>query len=347
MTTLSPRCYSHFIRPALRALEARQVDPEEILINSGFSASIIQKPYHRISPLQLAQFFGNVLNLDISPDLGLEIGQQIGLSDKSALGHAQLSAQTLRHVMALGQKYMPMFMPLVQWEMKINQKIIQLQYSTSIPEDISTYYDKAFLERLQWFLIEIILGMHMNQATSVSSELSPKSLAIPFARTGKHPNYTDIYQGDIAYEQTNYQLSYSMDIFDQSLPNYDQHMVDAIEQLCIKMRENLYREMNTLDEVEYHLNARLGHFPGLEQIAAKMEMSPRALRRRLQQSGSSYQQLLQQAKHQLAMDLLRESKLALNQVSKLCGFSETRNFSSSFKRWQGCSPQEYRSQYKT
>lgn len=346
MTTLSPWCYSHFIRPTWRALEARQVDTEEILTQSGFSSSILQKPYHRISPLQLAQFFGHVLSLNISPNLGLEIGQQIGLSDKSALGHAQLSAQTLRHVMALGQKYMPMFMPLVQWDMKINQKTIQLQYSTSLPEEIHTYYGEDFLEQLQWFLIEIILGMHINQATTVSIELSPKSLDIPFARSEKYPDFKDIYQGEIAYQQASYRLSYSMDIFDQSLPNYDQHMVDSIEQLCIKMRENLHREMNTLDEVEYHLNARLGHFPGLEQIAAKMEMSPRALRRRLQQSGSSYQQLLQQAKHQLAMDLLRENKLTLNQVAKLCGFSETRNFSSSFKRWQGCSPLEYQSQYK-
>lgn len=312
-------------------------------MHNGLSSSVFKKPYHKISPLQLTQFFANILKLGISPNLGLEIGQQIGLSDKSALGHAQLSAQTMRHVMALGQKYMPMFMPLVQWDMKINQREIQLYYSTSFPDEIYAHHDKGFLQNLEWFLTEIILGMHINQASLVPGELSPKLLDLPFPKSrNQKTDYRTIYQGDIAYDQGSYRLTYSMDIFDQTLPNYDQYMVDAIEQLCIKMREGLNQEMNTQDEVEYHLNARLGHYPGLEQIAAKMAVSPRALRRRLQQSGSSYQKLLQQSKHRLALDLLVNSDLDLAQVSKLCGFSEARNFSSSFKRWQGCSPQDYR-----
>ncbi|WP_353406565.1 helix-turn-helix transcriptional regulator [Pseudoteredinibacter isoporae] len=323
------------------------MDTEDVLLRSGFRSSIAEHPYHKISSLQLTQFFYNILELDISPSLGLDIGQHIRLADKSALGHAQLSAQTMRHVMALGQKYMPMLMPLVRWDMKINQKTIQLHYSTSIPNDFSLSQDSDGLQTLERFLIEIILSMHINQACLVSEELCPRLLEVPYSKTEKQPHYSSMYQGDIAYGHDAYRLSFPMDIFDQTLPNYDQHMVDLIEQHCIKMRESLNQEMNTLDEVEYHLNARLGHFPGLEQIAAKMDISPRALRRRLQQSGSSYQQLLQHSKHQLALDLLGNSELSITQISTLCGFSETRNFSSSFKRWQSCSPQTYRHQHKT
>ena len=92
MTSHPEWCYAHFLRPALRVLASYQITPVDVLAGTGLDDSVLRRPYQVITPTQLAQFYSNVLNLNLSPGLALEIGQDIGLADKSALGHAQLAA---------------------------------------------------------------------------------------------------------------------------------------------------------------------------------------------------------------------------------------------------------------
>jgi AraC-like DNA-binding protein len=342
MTSRPEWCYAHFLRPALRVLESYQVAPVDVLAGAGLDDSVLRRPYQIITPTQLAQFYANILNLNLSPRLGLEIGQDIGFADKSALGYAQLAAQTPRHVMALGQKYMLMLMPLVYWDMRVSPHTVELEYHTWLPDDVRGSVSPDFVERLQSFLIDIMLGMHIRQARFGFEGLEPKCLHLCSSQSRSVGHYGSLYDGEIEYDKPHTCLFYPMLKFDQTLPNYDQYIVDALDKQCLKMLVRLQQGRDLLIDVGGLLTARLGHFPGLEQVAAKLEMSPRTLRRQLQQRGSSFQTLLKQAKHQVALDLLRNSDFSIDRIAELCGFSEARNFSSSFKRWQGCGPLEYR-----
>lgn len=342
MTSRPEWCYAHFLRPALRVLASYQVTPVDVLAGTGLDDSVLRRPYQIITPTQLTQFYANVLNLNLSPGLALDIGQDIGLADKSALGHAQLAAQTPRHVMALGQKYMLMFMPLVHWDMKVSSNSVVLEYHTWLPDEVKDTASEDFIERLQSFITDIMLGMHISQARFGFADLEPKCLHLCSSQSRSSGHYSSVYGGVIEYGKPRTCLFYPMVKFDKPLSHYDQYMVDALEKQCVKLLVRLQQGRDLLLDVGGLLTASLGHFPGLEQVAAKLEMSPRTLRRQLQQRGSSYQALLKQAKHQVALDLLRNSDFGIDQIAELCGFNEARNFSSSFKRWQGCGPMEYR-----
>lgn len=341
MTDHSQWCYAHFLRPALRVLDSYHIAANDVLTGCGLNDSVLHRPYQLISHEQLAQFYINIQRLELPPSLGLEIGQGTGVTDKSAVGHAQLAAQTLRHIMVLGQKYMPMFMPLVKWDINIKRNIVLVNYSADVPLTALQNNPDTNPNELKSFLVDIILGMHISQAKLAYTLIAPKCLNLMFNKAEHAADYSSIFKGEIKYGAASTSLSYPMQQFDAQLPSYDQYMVDALEQSCEKMRIELQQGQDIVTAVSNQLTARPGHFPGLEKVALKLGTSPRNLRRQLQEQGCNYQSLLRQAKHQIAKDLLSNTRWELDEIAQLCGFSELRNFRSSFKKWQGLTPREY------
>jgi AraC-like DNA-binding protein len=84
--------------------------------------------------------------------------------------------------------------------------------------------------------------------------------------------------------------------------------------------------------------------PDLEAAAALLELSPAALKRRLAERGTSYREIVDDTRRQLALGYMADASLTLVDVAYLCGFSEQSAFNRAFKRWTGVPPGEYRRQ---
>jgi AraC-like DNA-binding protein len=82
--------------------------------------------------------------------------------------------------------------------------------------------------------------------------------------------------------------------------------------------------------------------PRREDIASGLAMADRTLQRRLHEEGTSFQQLLDNARRDLARKYLAEPRYALAQVADLLGFADQSNFFRANKRWFGVSPGQYR-----
>ncbi len=77
---------------------------------------------------------------------------------------------------------------------------------------------------------------------------------------------------------------------------------------------------------------------GMPLIAKKMGISRQVLYRRLKAEGISYEKLLDELRHQLALDYLNAKKVSVKEAAYLVGFSDPGSFSRAFKRWTGSSP---------
>jgi AraC-like DNA-binding protein len=95
-------------------------------------------------------------------------------------------------------------------------------------------------------------------------------------------------------------------------------------------------------QVRAALAADLRGGPTLEGVAARLGVPPRSLQRRLAAEGTSYNGLLDQVRHELALRYLRQRELALVEVAFLLGFAEQSVFQRAFRRWTGTSPAEWR-----
>jgi AraC-like DNA-binding protein len=82
--------------------------------------------------------------------------------------------------------------------------------------------------------------------------------------------------------------------------------------------------------------------PNQQQIADALHVSNRTLQRKLKGEGTSFMDLLQDTRLQLARKYLRQPSRSVVETSYLLGFSEPSTFSRAFKRWTGVAPAEFR-----
>jgi AraC-like DNA-binding protein len=78
----------------------------------------------------------------------------------------------------------------------------------------------------------------------------------------------------------------------------------------------------------------------LEQAARQLGMSPRTLQRRLQAEGTSFVEIIDSMRHEMALAYLGRG-LPLPEVAELLGYSETSAFHHAFRRWTGQSPAQF------
>ena len=97
-----------------------------------------------------------------------------------------------------------------------------------------------------------------------------------------------------------------------------------------------------MHRVRYQLLEHADTFPNAEYIAEVLQITSRTLRNQLRARGTSFQAILDDLRHQLAVDYLSKSELSLAEICTLIGFNDVSNFRRAFKRWTGTCPSDFR-----
>ena len=84
--------------------------------------------------------------------------------------------------------------------------------------------------------------------------------------------------------------------------------------------------------------------PRRDQVASELCMSERTLQRRLEEESTSFVQLLDDTRRELAEQYLGRLHLSLAQAAYLLGFADQSSFFRACKRWFELSPGQYRNQ---
>jgi AraC-like DNA-binding protein len=80
----------------------------------------------------------------------------------------------------------------------------------------------------------------------------------------------------------------------------------------------------------------------IRAVAARLGMSRQTLYRRLKGEGVTFEQLLDNLRHRLALRYVREEGVSINEAAYRLGFADRAAFSHAFKRWTGASPKSGR-----
>ena len=76
----------------------------------------------------------------------------------------------------------------------------------------------------------------------------------------------------------------------------------------------------------------------METVASRLGVSRQTLFRKLKAEGATFEKVLDELRHKLALHYLDEKKTSVNETAYLLGFSDPGAFSRAFKRWTGSSP---------
>ncbi len=112
-------------------------------------------------------------------------------------------------------------------------------------------------------------------------------------------------------------------LIQEYLARLDRH--DIVNQVYAKQMETLGTDM-----------------PDQGRIASALHLSQRSLQRKLKQAGTSYQEILDQLRKELAQQYLQQSHLSINEISYLLGFTNVNSFTRAFNLWTGQPPSRFR-----
>ncbi|HEY0844485.1 MAG TPA: AraC family transcriptional regulator [Noviherbaspirillum sp.] len=101
------------------------------------------------------------------------------------------------------------------------------------------------------------------------------------------------------------------------------------DKISVRIRELIIRRLPNGD-------------PLRADIASQLCMSERTLQRRLRQEGTSFHEIVDDVRRELARRYLAQPQLALSQAACLLGFTDRSTFSRACKRWFDLSPSQYR-----
>ena len=93
---------------------------------------------------------------------------------------------------------------------------------------------------------------------------------------------------------------------------------------------------------DYIIKTIPDHVPEVEEVADYLNLSVRSTQRKLQEYGTSFSQVLDAIRKELAITYLQQTQNSVLYVSERLGFSEQSAFQRAFKRWTGQTPRQFR-----
>lgn len=122
-------------------------------------------------------------------------------------------------------------------------------------------------------------------------------------------------------------------------PRPSQYVFGILGDRAQTLLEHLQSARSTRGAVERLLMTRLHTGDSrMGWVASQMGLSRQTLLRRLKAEGATFESVLRDLRHRLALDYLRGGKVSVNEAAYLVGFSDPAAFSRAFKRWTGHSP---------
>ena len=310
-------------------------DADACLAGTGITPGDLLTPNPQLdfSLAQEFRFHRNLLQITDDPLLGLKLGGAYTIQNYGLFGYAFLSAPTLRQAMTIVSNYGPLTFTLfrVGFSEKAGEGLVTFSRQVDIPEDLLSYY-------VDRDLTASIAGIEPGQATHIK----PTGIAMMHDGQGQQQAYEQFFDCPVSFNAPRTELRVEAAVLDTPMPLQDAETSAICQQQCQLLLARMSRSSGFIDSVRQFIVARPGIFPDIDQVAEKLHMTSRTLRRRLVAEGSNYQQILADVRYQLAREYLLTSQLPVEEIAALLGYSSAGNFTHAFKRWHGSPPRQYR-----
>lgn len=314
---------------------AAGLSPEDLYSSIHLDSSVLQDPDNRIPFAQLVELYEKAAELTHDNNFGLHLGQTVDLRLFDVVGYSALNSQTLGDAFARVARYHSIWTDGAVFKVETTRNTSAISYRY-VDETIGahrqdsemTFAAVVSLCRVavdeNWVPIAVEFQHSKPQDTTEHARLfrCPLIFDAPFNKLTFNPASLDL-----PIEQADEGLCRMLDRHAQALLAKYPPRDTVIE----KARTVITRELN-------------GGNPSLEHVAAQLGLSERTLQRKLQELGTSHNDLVEQIRRDLAMRYLKEPAMAICEVAYLTGFSEPSSFHRAFKRWTGVTPGEFRQQ---
>lgn len=321
-----------FILPVARALRLRGVDAMQVLEEVGIDPAGMVRPDWRISHDLMNEFMRRAVEATEDEAFGLYAAEQLQPQVLHGLGLAWLASDTvydgLRRLVRFG-------------------KLISTGANLSLEEEgdlVHLRVDRTLqIENFAYAGRDYTVGMIVRMCRLTLGEfIAPVRVEIERPLPDEPERWEYMLASKIVFDAPGTRITWSKADIEDPLVTGDPGLARVNDEQTQAYLDSFLAQ-STSREVVLRIVERLPDGPpNQQQIAEDMNVSNRTLQRKLKDEGTSFMDLLQDTRLQLARKYLRQPSRSVVETAYLLGFSEPSTFSRAFKRWTGVAPAEYR-----
>ena len=318
-----------------RKLEELGIRASAVLRRAGLSQGLADQPRVVLTTKEFFALWRAIGEVSADPAIGLKLGTENKMERFHPIGLASLSAEDFGAAIDQMARYKQLTCPEEITQEKDDEEwSIQFHWLLADEAEPPVLIDCCFA----WVLSIGRLG--------TGTRLSP--VRVEFVQSRAHAKTIERHFGCpvVSGAERN---AIVFRVTDAQRPFVTRN-AELLGMLAPQFEEELRRENgdeNFVERVRVAVQQKLtGRRPTIEDIADALHISPRTLQRRLQDEGSGFQRVLDEARHQLARHYLNNSALELNEAAYLLGYEDGNSFVRAFRTWEGIPPARWREQQR-
>ena len=323
---------SHFVRAALRGAERQGQDCSPLLRQAGIQPALLEEPRARIAPEQFARLLQ--LLWESLDDEYLGFGRLRSKRGTFAMMcHAIIHCRTLDKALGRGALFYGLFPEAPSIGLSREGDWVRLSV------DDSSLWDPDH------FLVESLLVIwHRLGSWLIGQRIRLEEATFSYAEPPHSAEYDLLFPCPRRYAAGGTSLLFHVRYLGMPLLQDERTLKQFLEHSPADLLARPDGGDSLISQIRRLLGRDCEHWPDLERVAQQLHMSPQTLRRHLREEGSSFQELKDHLRRDLAIYLLGRDELSIQAIAEQLGFSEPSAFHRAFKKWTGLTPGAYRAQ---
>jgi len=319
----------------LEALTCEGAPAGEALAQVGLSEEEAVDPATRVSLTQIIACCRNAIRLSPDPMFAYRAGLRFHMPAYGMYGFALLSSMDFRQTMRFAERYHPLAAPLIDHAFA-EQEDVGVWTITPKPHP---QIDPALYRHV----VELYFGIHTSLHRDVMGpDFTPRELRVTFPPPSDPEGYAAALGAPVRFGQPANQILFDVAWLDRR-PGLGNTVTYAhVREICDQLLEDLQRRTGVVGRVRHLLLTRLMQEMSLDDVASELGISDRTLRRRLTERGTSYRQIVDDLRREVAVKYLRDTDMTVEDIAFALGFNDASNFRRAFRRWTSATPQQFR-----
>lgn len=334
-TALDLQDSSFIVQLVYPAIIELGLDVELIAKRCHITPELLQSSQARYPHAAQHTFWEVVEAVSGDPLIGLRLAEKMSLQKGQVWEYLFLSSPTFGQGLRRALDFQRLVSDASQWQLTVagDNAFLRIQFAPSSNPDL-----RHLTEAALYYLVRYFRALTQNSFAPARVDFGHRAGAAV-------ADYQAFYGCEVRFEQSAPGLHFSAEVLDQPSSRAEPELLRLHEQLANERLARLEKQDIVIAVRRAIAEVLERGQPELKDIAERLSLSQRALRTRLAEADTSFNQVLADYRCYLAKRLLSRTDESIGDIVYLTGFSEPSTFYRAFKRWTDMTPLEYR-EYK-
>ena len=313
--------------------EALGLDREGLVRLAGLSEIDTKDPDARVPVSKVIALWHLFALQAPDPAFGIRIGASVDVRKLGLVGYAMYYSSTLEQAMSRLVRFGRVVNEAARLTLDVGAAHVTL--SAGDPYDLGAGLRYALDARmaLAVSIARAITGRDI-VPVKVTFPIGPPKTLIPYEQFFRCP--IEFHQPSCTVVLRNKDVGLPVVRADADLVGYLDHHAEGV-------LRGLVGSGSVTERVRAAVWTDLSHGPPtLTGVASSLGMSQRTLQRQLAGEGTSFSELVDTIRQEMAKACLGDQSISIDEIAFLLGYADTASFRRSFKRWTGDTPRAYR-----